>query len=204
MKSEIILIGAGGHARSCIDVIEGNNSFRIAGLVGAPEELETLSIGYEVIGTDGDLATLVERYRFALIALGQIKTAEHRIRLYCKVKQLGFEFPTIIASTAYVSKHAKIGSGTIVMHGAVVNAGAVIGENCIINSRALIEHNVVIGDHCHISTGAILNGDVTVGAKSFIGSGSIVMQGVSIGDACVVGLGVYIRHALVNGEYIRG
>ena len=36
MKSEIILIGAGGHALSCIDVIETHGLYRIAGLVGLP------------------------------------------------------------------------------------------------------------------------------------------------------------------------
>ena len=38
-KSEIILIGAGGHAISCIDIIEQQDKFKIAGLIGNEEEL---------------------------------------------------------------------------------------------------------------------------------------------------------------------
>ena len=32
-KKKIILIGGGGHCKSCIDVIESNNMFDIAGIV---------------------------------------------------------------------------------------------------------------------------------------------------------------------------
>ena len=34
MKKKIILIGGGGHCKSCIDVIEGENKFEIANLFG--------------------------------------------------------------------------------------------------------------------------------------------------------------------------
>lgn len=205
-KPQLILIGAGGHTRSCIDVIEEQGYFQIAGMVGYPEQrdAEQLDYGYAVIGTDSDLSNLAKTYQFAFIAIGQMQTAEHRIRLYQQVAQLGFQLPVIIAPTAHVSRHAGIGGGTIVMHGAIVNAGASVGNNCIINSRALIEHDSRVGDHCHISTGAILNGDVTIGAGSFIGSGSIIKQGVTIGRDCLVGMGLGVRHNLTNTVQFTG
>ena len=49
---DIVLIGAGGHAASCIDVIESEGRFRIAGLVGVKSELHLRLCGYEVIATD--------------------------------------------------------------------------------------------------------------------------------------------------------
>lgn len=193
---DIILIGAGGHAASCIDVIESNGSFRIAGLVGMDEELHQRVCGYEVIATDRDLQALAAEYRYALIAAGQIKSAESRRRLYALAREAGFEMPAIVSPHAYVSAHASIGEGSIVMYGAMVNAEARIGVNCIINSDALIEHGVQVGDHCHISTGAILNGDVCVGAGSFVGSGTLTRHCVSIGTGCVVGMGSVIRRDL--------
>lgn len=206
IKYELILIGAGGHARSCIDVIEQQGYFQIAGLIGLPEqkEVKPLEYGYDVIGVDSDLSRLASSYKYALIAIGQIKSAEHRIQLYDQVRQLGFKLPTIVSPTAYVSRHATIGVGTIVMHGAIVNAGASIGDNCIINSCALIEHDVRVGDHCHISTGAILNGGVNVGAGSFIGSGSVAKHGITIGDRCVVGMGTLVRHNLSDQMFFTG
>lgn len=205
-KPKLILIGAGGHARSCIDVIEQHGYFQIAGLVGLPEQgdAKDADYGYAVIGTDGDLFNLAQIYQYAFIAIGQIESSEHRIRLYQQAKQFGFQFPTIIAPTAYVSNHSTLGAGTIVMHRAIVNAGASVGNNCIINSCALIEHDARVGDHCHISTGAILNGDVTVGAGSFIGSGGVIKQGVAIGKNCLVGMGLGVRHNLADSVQFRG
>lgn len=193
-KPNLILIGAGGHAHACIDVIEQHDQYRIAGLVGMPEEMHTQHLGYSVIATDGDLLQLAKEYQYAFIAVGQIRLPDSRIRLYRQATELGFQLPIIIAPTAYVSRHATIGTGTIVMHGAIVNAGAKVGCNCIINTLALLEHDVTVDDHCHLSTGAILNGDVNIGAGCFVGSGSIIKEGIALGKGCLVGMGLSVRH----------
>lgn len=203
-KPGLILIGAGGHAHSCIDVIEQHGGFQIAGLIGLPNEMNADHLGYSVIGIDDDLPRLAKTIQYALITLGQIKTPSHRIRLYEQVVALGFKLPSIIAPSAYVSSHATLGAGTIVMHGAIINAAARVGRNCIINTRALLEHDATVADHSHISTGVILNGNTTVGFGSFIGSGSIVKEAVLIGKGCLVGLGLAVRHDQPdNTEFIK-
>lgn len=196
---DIILIGSGGHAASCIDVIESDGRFRIVGLVGVDEELHQRVCGYEVIATDRDLQALSAEYRYALITVGQVKSAEIRRRLFSQALDAGFELPTIVSPHAHVSAYARIGEGSVVMYGAMVNADARIGANCIINSRALIEHGAQVEDHCHISTGVILNGNVRVGAGSFVGSGTLTRHGVSIGADCVVGMGSVVRCDLPDG-----
>lgn len=196
---DIVLIGAGGHAASCIDVIESEGRFRIAGLVGVASELHQRLCGYEVIATDDALCELAKEYRFALITVGQIKSGESRIRLYRYACEAGFEMPVIVSPHAHVSGRAFVGPGSIIMYGALVNANAKVGSNCIINSRALVEHDAEVGDHCHISTGAILNGNVRVGEASFIGSGTVTKHGTSIGPGCLVGMASAIRHDLPDG-----
>ena len=185
----ILLVGAGGHARACIDVIEQDGRFAVVGLVGLPDEVGTRMLGYAVVGTDGDLSALLVDYAHALITVGQIKTPEPRMRLFDLVQRSGCTLPAIVSPRAYVSPHATVGAGTIVMHGAIVNAGAAVGRNCIINSQSLVEHDAVIADHCHISTAAAVNGGVRIGAGSFIGSGSSVRQDVTIGERCLIGMG---------------
>lgn len=203
-KPSLILIGAGGHAHACIDVIEQHGGYQIAGLIGMPDEMRDHHLGYAVIGTDVDLPELAKTTPYALITLGQIKTPEHRIRLYEQVVALGFQLPIIIAPSAYVSRHATIGAGTIVMHGAIVNADASVGKNCIINTRALLEHDATVANHCHISTGAIINGNTAIGSGSFVGSGSIIKEGASIGQGCVVGMGLAVRHTQADNVQITG
>jgi len=202
-KPDIILIGAGGHAHACIDVIEQDVQFNIAGLVGLPSELHNHHFGYSVIATDNDLPQLQKEYRYAFITLGQIHSPNSRIRLYQQAVQLGFQMPVFIAPTAYVSRYAALGAGTIVMHGAIVNAGAKVGDNCIINNQSLVEHDATVENHCHISTGAILNGDVKIGAGSFIGSGSVIKEGVVIGASCVVGMGLSVKHNQIDESIVR-
>lgn len=197
-KPSLILIGAGGHARACIDAIEQEGIYEIAGLVGLPREVGDKSFGYEVIACDAQLGELVDQYQYALISIGQIQTAEHRIRLFSKAQDAGFVFPTVISPTAYVSPRANIGIGTVVMHGVTINAGATVGENCIINSNSLVEHDAYIEDHCHISTGAILNGNTYINSGSFIGSRAVIKEGISIGTNSIVGMGLTVRHNVAN------
>ena len=192
-KPDIIIIGAGGHSLSCIDVIEQQGIYRIAGLVGMKDELNSICFGYSVIATDADLSLLAKEYKYVCIGIGQINSPKMRALYFQKLSDLGFQLPSIISPSAYVSRHSLVGSGTIVMHEAIINAGASIGLNCIINTRALIEHDTIIEDNCHISTGTILNGNVKVGKGSFVGSGSIIKENVTIGNHCLIGMGLCVR-----------
>jgi sugar O-acyltransferase (sialic acid O-acetyltransferase NeuD family) len=185
----ILLVGAGGHARACIDVIEQEGRFQVAGLVGLPQEVATTVLNYPVLGSDDDLPALLVTHRHALVTLGQIKTPERRIHLFHILLRHGCTLPAIVSPRAYVSARATIGAGTIVMHGAVVNACAAVGRNCIINSLALVEHDAIVGDHCHLATMVVVNSAVRVGEGSFIGSGSSVRQCITIGERSIIGLG---------------
>lgn len=192
MKEKIILIGGGGHCKSCIDVIEQEGAYQIAGIVDVPEKLYQKILGYEIIATDDDLPRLAEEYENFLITLGQIKSPEKRIRIFQALKESGAKFPIIVSPLAYVSRHAEIAEGTIVMHHALINAGAQIGSNCIINTKALIEHDAVIRNHCHIATGAVINGGVKVGLGTFFGSNAVTREYIEIGENSIIGCGAKI------------
>ena len=180
MKDSLLLIGGGGHCKSCIDVIEQEGSFQIAGIVDVPEKRGMTVLGYEILGSDDELPELVLSYPNVLITLGHIKAPLRRMALFEYLKRLGSRFPVIRSSLSYVSPHAQIGEGTIIMHHAVVNAGATVGRNCIVNTKALVEHDVAIGDNCHVATGATVNGGATVGAGSFIGSNCVFQEGAFV------------------------
>jgi len=192
MKEKIILIGGGGHCKSCIDVIEQEGRFTIAGIVDVPEKKRHNLLGYPVIGSDADLDELIKTFPNVLITLGQIKSPARRMELFNDLMQMGARFPVIKSPLAYVSSRAQVAEGTIVMHHALVNAGARVGRNCIINNKALIEHDAVIEDHCHISTGAVVNGGVKIGSGSFFGSNAVCKGYIEIGENAVIGCGAII------------
>ena len=203
-RPRLIIIGGGGHAHSCIDIIEQCNRFEIAGIVDANKPVGQSVLGYKVIGADGDLHELRREFEHAFIAIGQIETADLRVALFSTLRELDFNVPQFISPESYISRHSKIGDGSIVMHGAIVNANTEIGVNSIINSNALLEHDVLIGDHCHIATASVLNGGVTVESRSFVGSGSIIVQNISIGKDCIIGASSLVRRDLDNKTIFMG
>ena len=190
---EIIILGAGGHCRSLIDVIELENRFKIAGIIDNELAVGIKVFDYEVIGNDNDLKKLREKYEYAVIGVGQIKSPKIRIKLFEMLKRLKFMLPVIISPRAYVSKYAEIGEGTVVMHDALVNANAKVGKNCIINTKALVEHDVIVEDNCHISTGAIVNGGVVVGEGSFIGSNAVTKENIKIPEKSFIKAGSVVK-----------
>ena len=190
---EILLIGDGGHSKSVIDVIEQEGKFKIAGIIGTAKTIGSDVLGYEVIGDDLDVDRFLKIYKYAIVAVGQIHSPETRIKIFSLLMKSGFVLPSIISPRSYVSKHAVIGRGSIIMHGAVVNANAVIGDNCIINSKALIEHDSVIHSHCHISTSATINGNVIVGEGSFIGSGVVTNNSIVIKKNSFIKAGALVK-----------
>ena len=189
----ILLIGGGGHCRSCIDVIETCQDFRIKGIIDNNLEIGHNLLGYTVLGNDTVLPQLIKETPHAFVTVGHLTTADTRAKLNQKIGKTGGILPTITSPNALISRHAALGEGTIAMHGTIVNAGARVGRNVILNSQSLIEHDVQIGDHCHISTGAKINGSTSIGESSFIGSGAIVHHRIKIGSQAVIGAGCIIR-----------
>ena len=180
MKEKIVLIGGGGHCHSVIDVIEEENKYEIIGIVDKKELIGKKILGYEVIACDDDLETVFETCKNAIITVGQIESNIIRVRIYHKLKEIGFELPVIISPFAYISKHAKLEEGTVIMHHALINANAKIGKNCIINTKALVEHDCIVEDNCHISTASVINGGVIVKENSFFGSNATSKQSIEI------------------------
>ena len=180
MKEKIVLLGGGGHCHSVIDVIEQEDKYQIVGIIDKKELLGTNVLGYKIIANDDDLEEIYKTCKNAIITVGQIESNHVRVKLFNKLKEIGFNLPIIISPIAYVSKHSFIDEGTVVMHHALINANVKIGKNCIINSKALIEHDVIIEDNCHISTASVINGAVLVKANTFFGSNATSKQSVEI------------------------
>ncbi len=198
----LVLIGGGGHCRACIDVIEAQRQYHIRGILDAQEPRGTKVLGYDVLGGDEMIHSLVSAETEFLITVGQLKTASVRQRIYETLISAGAQFATVVSPRAHVSSHAIIGAGSIIMPMAVVNAGASIGANCIINSGAIVEHDCVIGDMTHISTGARVNGTVSIGSNVFVGSGTIISNNINICDNTVLGAGSLILKDIdVAGVY---
>lgn len=198
----IILVGGGGHAKSCIDIILSTSLFKILGYVDLEESLdEKYAIPY--LGQDDVLTKYIKGNQF-LITIGQMDSSEKRERIFNDIQALGGTFATVISPYAQVSNFATIGEGSIVFHGVTVQSDAIIGDNCILNNHALIEHDSQIGHHCHISTAAVINGNVKVSNGVLVGSGAILKQGISVGENALIGMGSVVLKNVEKDQIVFG
>jgi len=200
---KLLLIGGGGHSRSCIDVVETIGKYQIIGIIDSKLPPGEKVLGYPILGGDDKIQEYVKEVKNCLIAVGQVKSFNSRMELYYKLKSIGAIFPCIISPRAHVSKYSELGEGTIVMHDALINANAKVGKNCIINTKALLEHDVLVGDFCHISTASVLNGGANIGNCTFIGSNSVTKEGVKVGDRCIVSAGMFIKNNLASDLVLK-
>lgn len=188
---DLIMIGGGGHALSCLDVILSTGKFSILGYVDSINQGNPWN-DVPYLGDDSSLPSLLEKCPNVFISVGQIKSVDIRRKIVQSLRSTRAQFPAIIAPTAYVSPLATIGKGTIVMQGAHVGPGAIVGDHSILNTKSLIEHGARIGNFVHVSTAAVVNGDVTVEDGSFIGSNSVLCQGITLPSGAFVQAGEFI------------
>lgn len=194
MMSEvgIVFIGGGGHALTCFDIVQNINGYQVSGYIALEETTQSPLNGVPFLGCDNDLETVAQKHQYFHVAIGQIKSARHRVVVFERLQALQCEIVTLVSQNAYVSSLSEIGVGTLIGNSAVVCPNAKIGQNCIINSGAIIEHGAVIADHCHIAPGAIILGDAIVGERSFIGAGAIIREGIELDSKSIIPAGTRV------------
>lgn len=180
--TKIVIIGSGGHALSCLDVILATKSFEIVGYVDRQKSQDKHFATIPYLGDDDQALDVVINVGTVFLGIGQIENAELRKKLVKQYSELGVEFPSIVSPLAYVSPLSTISAGTIVMHKAYVGPGVQVGSHCILNTNSHLEHGVTVGDYSHISTASVVNGDVVIGRECFIGSNSTLCHGIRVPD----------------------
>lgn len=203
-KEKIILIGGGGHCKSVIDTIESEGRFDIAGIVDIPGKLHEKILGYEIFASDDDLVRLVGEFKYFFITIGLIRDFRPRLNMFEKLNLLGCEMPVVISPRAYVSPHAAIAPGTLVLPFAFINAGVSIGPNCIINTSSIIEHDTTIGANNHISTACVVNGTCTIGNNNFLGTNATLLNNLVVGNNNLIGASSVVVKNVGDGLKLFG
>ena len=198
--ADVIVIGAGGHARVAIEVLRANGHEIIGCLSreGTPGAVLDVS----VLGPDSELEQrIVAGQRDVFVGIGDNIA---RLALARRVMVAGGVLVTAVSGRAVVSTSAVVGAGTLVMPGAIVNAGTVLGEVVIVNTNASIDHDCTVREAAHIAPGVAVAGGVTIGECALIGIGSCVVPGVVVGDYAVVGAGAAVVRDVAAGSTVVG
>lgn len=189
MHDSVIVVGAGGHAKVCVELLQAAGR-RVAYCIGTSEA--AACVGVPVLAGDEHLARLRrEGYADLFVAVGANGV---RRGLAASALALGYRLVNAISPHAIVSPSARLGVGIAIMAGAVVNAEAQIGDLAIINTGATVDHDCRLGPAVHIAPQCGLAGSVSIGAETFLGVGCKVIPGVRIGDNVLIGAGGVVIH----------
>ena len=186
----IVVIGASGHAKVIVDMVEREGKYRIAGLLDQDRPVGNEALGYEILGKEEDLPRLIEDHSLtgAILAVGDNFTRS-KVASAVAAACPGLAFPTAVHPKATVGRDVTVGQGTVVMAGVTVNPCCSIGHFCILNTNASLDHDGVMGDFSSLAPGATIGGDVRIGAFTAVGIGATVVHGVQIGEHTVIGAG---------------
>ena len=201
--NDVVIIGGGGHAKMCIDVIKTMKQYKLVGILDHNMELENQVLGVPVIGTDDDLLELYKKgLRLVVNGVGSVANNKVRIQIFNDLKKIGFSIPAIIHPMSVVEPSANVKEGAQIMMGALVGSDCIIGENCIINSGSIVSHDSNIGDHSHIAPGAVLGGHVEIKSNVVIGMGATIFLSVKIGENAIINNGKNIFSDINAGQII--
>lgn len=182
---KLILIGAGGHAKSVADSID-TLEYKLYGFIDGNKK--GTHLGLTIFGTQlEDIPNYEECSYF--VSIGDVR---YRKLWFDRIRERGLNIINIIDSSAIISSSVKMGIGNFVGKMVVVNADAEIGNNNVINTKALIEHECKVGNHSHLSTNSVINGNVIVEDNVFMGSSSVCNGQLKIGHDAVIGSGSVI------------
>jgi sugar O-acyltransferase (sialic acid O-acetyltransferase NeuD family) len=185
-ESDLIILGMGGHAGMCIDILKSEGKHDIVGFLDDDQNIIDGKYGYNSLGRLDNLQRLTENgLKNAIIGMGFIKNAKHRDTYFNSLSSI-INIPTIIHKSSIIEPTATIGMGCQIMAGSIIGSNVTIEDNCIINSGAIISHDSIIKKSSHITPGAVLGGNVTIGRRSTIGMCTAVFLGVTIGDDVVI------------------
>ncbi len=171
---KLLLVGAGGFGRVVLE-----HATAIYDCAFLDDGDATIVDGVPVIGKTAEMASFYPEYKRLLVTIGNNKLRE---RLYKEAATIGFTFPNIIHPSAYVSPHAHIGSGCVILNNAVVQNNAKCGDGCILNPGVELHHDSTIGSYCLVYTNSVVRSLTSVGNRVWIGSTATVSTSAVVPD----------------------
>jgi sugar O-acyltransferase (sialic acid O-acetyltransferase NeuD family) len=199
----VVIIGAGGHGREVLDVLEAcvraGLGAEFLGFVddGEPPEEPVRERGATLLGSTADLDDIGATY--VLLGIGD---AQARSKVARSLRRP--IAPALVHPAATVGSRCSLDVGVVVAAGARLTTNVTVGVGCYVGPNATVGHDTVLGDHATLYPGAVVSGNVTIDAEATIGAGAAVRQGLRIGERAYVGLGASVIADVPAGVTVVG
>lgn len=197
MPKNVVIIGAGGHAKVIADIITKSND-NVIGFLDDNLDIQnkTIYLNKTVLGTTKDIDKYKEYY--FVIGIGNNNIRENIANSY------DLKWYTAIHPNAIIANEVSIEEGSVVMAGSIINTGTKIGKHCIINTKSSLDHDNIIENYVHISPGATLAGTVHIKEKTWVCSGATIINNITIAKNNIIGAGSVVIKDIneENGTYV--
>lgn len=194
VKIPIIIIGAGGGAKMCIDALIDSNDYFVVGLLDDKVSLGVKILGVPVVGNLNSIDSLLElSINNFIIAFGVLEKRKKRFELFLELKEKGCLFPNVVHPKAIVEKSVNMGSGNVILAGANVGSSVVLGDLNYINNNSLISHDCCLFNNIHIAPSAVLASSIKIKSHVLIGMNCTLYYGINIGESSTILNGLIIN-----------
>lgn len=203
-EQRVVIVGAGGHGREVLDVVEdlveAGGQLTVVGFVddapAHPERIEAR--GVELLAGFKDHRASGAGY------LVGVAGAKARRALSERAERAGLRPLSIRHPSAVVGSSNSEVDGLVVFPLASYTTNITFGRHVHLSRGSTIGHDCVIGDFVTLLPGANVSGDVRIGDDAWIGTGATILQGVSIGAGTTVGAGAVVTRDLPAGVVAMG
>lgn len=189
----MVLIGASGHAKVIIDILEKSNT-EVSFLIDADPSILNLQ-AYKVFH---DSEYSLQPNDEVIIAIGNNAI---RKRLATSMNAI---FGWAIHPSVQLADDVEIGQGTVLMASSIINSSTEVGNHCIINTAASLDHDCSLEDFVHISPNATVCGNVQIGEGTHVGAGATVIPNLKIGKWVTIGAGAVVIKDVPDGATVVG
>lgn len=205
MSQDVIIIGASGHAKVIIDILERTDGVKITGLIDQNSLKGTDFLGYKILGNDADLPEIMKKYPNSkyIIAIGDNWTRGQVYNFLLTINPK-VEFISAIHPSALIGKSCVIENGTVIMPGVIINCFSHIGKQTIINTNSSVDHDCFLSDFSSLAPNVTLGGNVNIGKFTAISIGATIIHGKTLGENCVVGAGSLVLKNFGNNVVLYG
>lgn len=202
--TQLIIFGAGGHAREVVQIIGDINKMQPGTweLLGFMTDPHATPIRPQPLPAPllGHTHQVFEQHPNAhyFIAVGNSQ-ARRRIATQLLSQYPGLQFATLVHPLAWLASEVRLGQGSVVFAGSHINVDVCIGSHASINLACSISHDCVLGDFVSLSPGVHLPGGVILGEAVDVGTGACFRPRVSVANDAVVGAGAVVVEDLPAG-----
>ncbi len=195
-KEIIYIIGASGHGKVCLDILN-SSGWSVIGFFDDNPEIVGYNInGISVLGAIEEIFKIISQPKIkTIIAIGNNYERYNMVKKLInniKNREISSCFVNAIHPSAIISPNIEMGYGNFIAPGVIINCNTQLGSFIIVNTGATIDHDNIIYDYAQISPGCNLAGNVTIEEGAFLGTGSVVIPGKTIGAYSVIGAGAVV------------